>query len=123
MRTINTILKISPILILLTFLLFAILALRADRISHKKYLDDTLSDYRSYFHSYYNNDADVDLVVNVENCSKLGFCFASKDNETLDASCPIILSKYKNAGQIGRQRFLKKCMTLNIDKIQKMYLN
>lgn len=120
MRTINTILKISPILILLTFLLFVILALRADRIAHKKYLDDTLSDYRSYSHSYYNNDADVDLVVNVENCSKLGFCFASKDNETLDASCPIILFKYKNAGQIGRQRFIEKCMLLNIHRNDKI---
>ena len=106
MRVINTILKTSPILILLVFILFVILSNRADRIAYNKYFDEALSRYSSYTYSYYHNDADVDLVVNDENCSKLSFCFTSKDNETLDASCPTIV-----------------CMHLNINNIKKIALN
>lgn len=123
MRAINTILKTSPILILLVFLLFVILSNRADRIAYNKYFEDTLSRYSSYAYSYYHNDADVDLVVNDENCSKLSFCFTSKDNETLDSSCSTIVSKYREVGQIGQRRFLEKCMYLNINKIKKRSLN
>jgi hypothetical protein len=123
MRAINTILKTSPILILLVFLLFVILSNRADRIAYNKYFEDTLSRYSSDAYSYYHNDADVDLVVNDENCSKLSFCFTSKDNETLDSSCSTIVSKYREVGQIGQRRFLEKCMYLNINKIKKRSLN
>lgn len=106
MRAINTILKTSPILILLVFLLFVILSNRADRIAYNKYFEDTLSRYSSDTYSYYHNDADVDLVVNDENCSKIHFCYASENNESLD-DCPIILSKYKEVGAIGQRRFLE----------------
>lgn len=133
MKTIENILKIllspSPAFVVLVIVLFVILAGSADRVAYYKYLNDTLSNYSAQnkylndtLYWYYHNDADVDLVVNDENCSKIHFCY-SENNETLDESCPTILSKYREVGQKGQLRFLKKCMNLNIDKMKKMYLN
>lgn len=140
MRAINNILNIlplpSPAFVSLVILLFVILAGSADRAAHNKYIEDMLSrsnseiqshyqEIQSYYqdiHWYYHNEADVDLVVNDENCSKLHFCYASENNETLD-DCPTILSKYKEVGAIGQRRFLEKCTTLKINKLKKMYLN
>lgn len=119
MKTIENILKTllspSPAFVVLVIILFVILAGRADRAEYYKYLNDTL-------YWYYHNEADVDLVVNDENCSKIYFCYASENNESLD-DCPIILSKYKEVGAIGQRRFLEKCTTLKINKLKKMYLN
>lgn len=134
MKTIENILKIllspSPAFVVLVIILFVILAGSADRAAYYKYLNDTLSSYSAQnkylndtLYWYYHNDADVDLVVNDENCSKLHFCYASENNETLDESCPIILSKYKEIGAIGQRRFLEKCTTIKINKLKKMYLN
>lgn len=126
MKTIDNILKIvplpSPAFVILVILLFVILVGSADRAAYNKSLEDMLSRYSSDIQSYYHNDADVDLVVNDENCSKIHFCY-SENNETLDESCPTIMSKYREVGQKGQLRFLKKCMALNIDKIKKTYLN
>lgn len=112
----------------MVIILFVILAGSADRAAYYKYLNDTLSSYSAQnkylndtLYWYYHNDADVDLVVNDENCSKLHFCYASENNETLDESCPTILSKYKEVGAIGQRRFLEKCTTLKINKLKKMY--
>lgn len=109
--------------------LFVILSDSADRAAYYKYLNNMLSTYseqNKYLNDtlywYYHNDADVDLVVNDENCSKIHFCY-SENNETLDESCPTIMSKYREVGQNGQLRFLKKCTALNIDKMKKMYLN
>ena len=119
MKTIENILKTllspSPAFVLLVIALFVILSDSADRAAYYKYLNDTL-------YWYYHNDADVDLVVNDENCSKIHFCY-SENNETLDESCPTIMSKYREVGKKGQLRFLKKCTALNIDKMKKMYLN
>ena len=134
MRTINNILKIvplpSPTFVVLVILLFVILAGSADRAAHNKYIEDMLSrsssEIQSYYqdiHWYYHNEDDVDLIVNDENCSKLHFCYASENNETLDESCPTILFKYKEVGAIGQRRFLEKCTTLKINELKKMYLN
>jgi hypothetical protein len=133
MKTIENILKIllspSPAFVVLVIILFVILAGRADRAEYYKYLNDTLSSYSAQnkylndtLYWYYHNEADVDLVVNDENCSKIHFCYASENNESLD-DCPIILSKYKEVGAIGQRRFLEKCTTLKINKLKKMYLN
>ena len=133
MKTIENILKIllspSPAFVVLAIILFVILAGRADRAEYYKYLNDTLSSYSAQnkylndtLYWYYHNEADVDLVVNDENCSKIYFCYASENNESLD-DCPIILSKYKEVGAIGQRRFLEKCTTLKINKLKKMYLN
>lgn len=126
MKTIDNILKIvplpSPAFVVLVILLFVILVGSADRAVYNKSLEDMLSRYSLDIQSYYHNDADVDLVINDENCSKIHFCY-SENNETLDESCPTILSKYRAVGQKGQLRFLKKCMNLNIDKMKKMYLN
>lgn len=126
MKTIDNILKIvplpSPAFVVLVILLFVILVGSADRAAYNKSLEDMLSRYSLDIQSYYHNDADVDLVINDENCSKIHFCY-SENNETLDESCPTILSKYREVGQKGQLRFLKQCMALNIDKMKKMYLN
>lgn len=133
MKTIENILKTllspSPAFVLLVIALFVILSDSTDRAAYYKYLNNILSTYseqNKYLNDtlywYYHNDADVDLVVNDENCSKIHFCY-SENNETLDESCPTILSKYREVGQKGQLRFLKKCMNLNIDKMKKMYLN
>ena len=133
MKTIENILKTllspSPAFVLLVIALFVILSDSADRAAYYKYLDNMLSTYseqNKYLNDtlywYYHNDADVDLVVNDENCSKIHFCY-SENNETLDESCPTIMSKYREVGQKGQLRFLKKCTALNIDKMKKMYLN
>ena len=133
MKTIENILKIllspSPAFVVLVIILFVILAGRADRAEYYKYLNDTLSSYSAQnkylndtLYWYYHNEADVDLVVNDENCSKIHFCYDSENNESLD-DCPIILSKYKEVGAIGQRRFLEKCTTLKINKLKKMYLN
>jgi len=133
MKTIENILKTllspSPAFVVLVIILFVILAGRADRAEYYKYLNDTLSSYSAQnkylndtLYWYYHNEADVDLVVNDENCSKIYFCYASENNESLD-DCPIILSKYKEVGAIGQRRFLEKCTTLKINKLKKMYLN
>lgn len=133
MKTIENILKTllspSPAFVVLVIILFVILAGRADRAEYYKYLNDTLSSYSAQnkylndtLYWYYHNEADVDLVVNDENCSKIHFCYASENNESLD-DCPIILSKYKEVGAIGQRRFLEKCTTLKINKLKKMYLN
>lgn len=133
MKTIENILKIllspSPAFVVLVIILFVILAGRADRAEYYKYLNDTLSSYSAQnkylndtLYWYYHNEADVDLVVNDENCSKIHFCYASENNESLD-DCPIILSKYKEVGAIGQRCFLEKCTTLKINKLKKMYLN
>lgn len=133
MKTIENILKTllspSPAFVVLVIILFVILAGRADRAEYYKYLNDTLSSYSAQnkylndtLYWYYHNEADVDLVVNDENCSKIYFCYASENNESLD-DCPIILSKYKEVGAIGQRRFLEKCTTLKINKLNKMYLN
>lgn len=133
MKTIENILKTllspSPAFVLLVIALFVILSDSADRAAYYKYLNNMLSTYseqNKYLNDtlywYYHNDADVDLVVNDENCSKIHFCY-SENNETLDESCPTIMSKYREVGQKGQLRFLKKCTALNIDKMKKMYLN
>lgn len=126
MKTIDNILKIvplpSPAFVVLVILLFVILVGSAYRAAYNKSLEDMLSRYSLDIQSYYHNDADVDLVINDENCLKIHFCY-SENNETLDESCPTILSKYREVGQKGQLRFLKQCMALNIDKMKKMYLN
>ena len=87
MKTIENILKTllspSPAFVLLVIALFVILSDSADRAAYYKYLDNILSTYseqNKYLNDtlywYYHNDADVDLVVNDENCSKIHFCYS-----------------------------------------------